>query len=795
MAKRTEPLVEIEALQDRLSRLSEASLRINESLDLDTVLQGALDSARSLTRARYGVITLANYETAGGLLFSGMTEQEAQGFRDLPDGLRFLEYLNSVTRPLRVPDLVDHFSAMGLPEFRPPVEVVSRMAFLSAPLLHKGEHVGNIYVGEREEGGEFTREDEETLVMFASQAALALANARTHRDERQARADLETLVNTSPVGVVVFDARTGAPVSFNREALRLVDGLREPDQSLDQLLEILTFRRDDGREISLKEFSMVELLSIGETVRAEEMVFYVPDGRSVTILVNATPILSEEGEVESFVITLQDMTPMEELERLRADFLAMVSHELRGPLTSIKGSVATLLSATSELDPAEMTQFFRIIDQQVDQMRYLIGDLLDVARIETGTLSVQPGPADVVDMVDEARNRFLTDAGRDNVLIDLEPDLPSVMADRRRIVQVLGNLLTNAAMYSPPASPIRVTAARQGLHVAIAVADEGRGVSADRLSRLFSKRSSRSEGEGAQGTAGSGLGLAICKGIVEAHGGRIWAESAGPGMGSSFTFTVPSVDKERARPSSSVPRVLSSWREDNEKQVRVLAVDDDPQALRHIRDTLTKEGYVPIVTGDPEEVPRLIEREQPHLVLLDMMLPGYDGIELLKDIMEMSDVPVIFLSVYGREEVVARAFDTGAVDYVVKPFAPTELAARMRAALRRSAGDEPLTPFALKDLEINFSERRVTIGGRPVQLTAIEYRLLNELAANAGRVLTYEYLLRRVWGIANSGDIRPMRTVISSLRHKIGDDADNPAYIFTEPRVGYSMARDQRQGD
>ena len=475
MAKRTEPLVEIEALQDRLSRLSEASLRINESLDLDTVLQGALDSARSLTRARYGVITLANYETVGGVLFSGMTEQEAQGFRDLPDGLRFLEYLNTITRPLRVPDLVDHFTAMGLTGFRPPIEVASRMAFLVAPLRHKGERVGNIYVGEKEEGGEFTREDEETLVTFASQAALVLTNARTHREERQARADLETLVNTSPVGVVVFDGRTGAPVSFNREALRLVDGLREPDQSIEQLLEVLTFRRDDGREISLKEFSMVELLSIGETVRAEEMVFHVPDGRSVTILVNATPILSEEREVESFVITLQDMTPMEELERLRADFLAMVSHELRGPLTSIKGSVATLLSAASELDPAEMTQFFRIIDQQVDQMRYLIGDLLDVARIETGTLSVQPGPADVVDMVDESRNRFLTDAGRDNVLIDLEPDLPSVMADRRRIVQVLGNLLTNAAMYSPPSSPIRVTAGRQGLHVAISVADEGRG--------------------------------------------------------------------------------------------------------------------------------------------------------------------------------------------------------------------------------------------------------------------------------------------------------------------------------
>ncbi|MDE2900397.1 MAG: response regulator, partial [Chloroflexota bacterium] len=756
-----------------------------------------LDSARSLTRARYGVITLSNY--GGGLenvLFSGMDEGEVQGFRDMPDGHRFFDYLNGVSGTLRVPDLAGHLRGAGLPEFRPPVAVDARMAFLAAPLLHRGERVGNIYVAEKERGGEFTREDEETLVMFASQGALVLENARRHWDERQARADLETLVNTSPVGVVVFDARTGAPVSFNREALRIVDVLREPDQTHDQLLEVITFRRGDGREISLKEFSMAELLRRPETVRAEEIVLRAPAGPSVTVLLNATPILSEEGEVGSFVVTLQDMTPMEELERLRADFLAMVSHELRAPLTSIKGSVTTLLSAASELDPAEMTQFFRIIDGQVDHIRYLIGDLLDVARIETGTLSVIPGPSDVADMVDEARSRFLVADRRDTVAIDLDPNLPPVMADRRRVVQVLGNLLTNAAMYSPPLSPIRVTAVRQGLDVAIAVADEGRGVSADQLPRLFSRPTRRNQGEQGNGAAGAGLGLAISKGIVESHGGRIWAESAGPGMGARITFTLPSAEEGRKRPAIGHAATRHTPpRGEDPGQVRVLAVDDDPQALRHIRDTLTKEGYAPIVTGDPEDVLRLIERENPQLVLLDMMLPGYDGLALLEDIGETSDVPVIFLSVYGREELVAKAFDAGAVDYVIKPFSPTELAARMRAALRMRAWDEPTMPFVHGDLVVNYVERRVTRGGRPVQLTAIEYRLLRELAMNAGRVLTYENLLRRVWGVTHSGDIRPMRTVISNLRHKLGDDAKEPALILTEPRVGYRMLSGRRGAD
>ena len=147
------------------------------------------------------------------------------------------------------------------------------------------------------------------------------------------------------------------------------------------------------------------------------------------------------------------------------------------------------------------------------------------------------------------------------------------------------------------------------------------------------------------------------------------------------------------------------------------------------------------------------------------------------------------LSAYGRDELIARAFDTGAVDYVVKPFSPTELAARIRAALRKREVSEPAEPYVLGDLTIDYAERGVTLAGRPVELMAIEYRMLAELSANAGRVLTYEHLLQRVWDERSSGDVRPMRTIVSKLRRKLGDDADNPTYIFTEPRVGYRMPK------
>ena len=326
---------ENEALRDRLSRLSKASLRINESLDPDTVLQEVMDNARTLTGARFGSITTLDDE--GGLLdfiTSGLSPEEREEMLALTEGPRLFEYFSSVQGPLRLRDAADHTKALGFPEGHPPVR-----SLMGTPMRHQGERVGNLYVAEKEGGGEFTSEDEETLVMFASQAALVIVNARRHRDERRARADLETLINTSPVGVVVFDARTGVPVSINRETRRILGELHEPGRPVEELLGIVTVRRADGRDISLEELSVAQALSAGETVRVEEIVIETPDGRSVTVLMNATPIRSEEGEVVSFVVTLQDMTALEELERLRAEFLGMVSHELRTPLTSVKGSV------------------------------------------------------------------------------------------------------------------------------------------------------------------------------------------------------------------------------------------------------------------------------------------------------------------------------------------------------------------------------------------------------------------------------------------------------------------------
>ena len=773
---------ENEALRERISTLSAAMLRISASLDLDTALHEIIESARALTGAHYGAIT--TIDEAGrprDFVTSGFSDTEHQRLTEWPDGPQLFEHMRDLSGALRIADMSAFVRSLGFSS-----ELVPAGAFQGTPMRFRDIHVGNFYLLEKEGGEEFTREDEEVLLLFASQAATTVANARTYHDEQRARADLEAVFETSPVGVVVFDAATGRMVSLNREGKRIVGRLRQPGRSLEELLGLVTCRRGDGREIALDQLPLAQALGSAETVRAEEIVLSVPDGRSVTALVNATPIHSRDGALESMVVTMQDMAPLQEIERMRSEFLGMVSHELRAPLTSIKGSTATVLGASPALDSAEMREFFRIIDEQADHMRGLIADLLDAGRIDTGTLSVTPEPSEVAGLVDQARSTFLSGGGTHSILIDLAADLPRVMADRRRIVQVLNNLFANASRHSPESSPIRVTAVRDGVHVAVSVCDEGRGVAPERLPSLFQKYTGPGDGDGGRGDGGrglggAGLGLAICKGLVEAHGGRIRAASAGEGQGTQITFTVPVTEEAGA---GVVPTRTHSPRDG--AAAPILVVDDDPNTLRYVRDALAAAGYIPLVTGDHQELSRIIQTEKPRLVLLDLMLPGTDGFELMERVPELAGLPVIFISGYGRDETVARALGSGADDYIVKPFSPMELTARVGAALRRRAGVEP---FALGELKIDYERRLVTVAERALELTATEYELLRVLSVNVGRVCTYATLRHQVWSGRDSEGSDPVRTFVKRLRRKLGDDASKPTYIFSERGVGYRMGR------
>ena len=764
---------------ERLSVLCAASLRISASLDIDTVLREVVESARTLTGAHWGVIaTMDESGTPQEWFSSGLTEVEHRRLAERTDGDRLFERLRDLSGPRLIADIRAHVMSLGFS-----VEHVPSRCCLCVPLRHRGVHLGNFYLVGTEDRSSFSTEDEEVAVLFASHAAAAVANARAYRAERHARTHLEALVETSPVGVAVFDARTGRTLWFNREFTRIVESMRTPGVSGEAQLQDITCRRADGREIALSQFPLTAVLNLGETVRAEEMVLSTPDGRSARMIVNGTPIRAPDGEIESVVVTMQSLAAVTELERKRAEFLSRVSHELRTPLTAIKGSSTAVLDAARAVDPVESREFFRIVDEQADLMIGLIADLLDAGRIDAGTLSVSPESVEVYDLVEHARNTFLSGGGRHAVHVDLPPELPPVKADRGRIVQVLNNLLANAASNAPVSSPIRIAARADGVHVAVSVEDSGKGIPPRRMKDLFRKDSGLL-GDRASGSGGAGLGLVICKGLVEAHGGRIWAESEGAGRGARLTFTLPALETTiEGRDASARDRSAASRTERG--PVRILVIDDDPLTLRSVREALTSAKYVVSTTADPRQVPRIIARDQPALVLLDLILPDVDGIELLERITELRNLPVIFISGYNRDETIARALEAGATDYITKPFSPTELAARVAAALRKQP--EP-DPFTMGELAIDYERRRVTVAGRALQLTATEYRLLRVLSLDAGKVVTYESLLHRVWGGRVYADSNKLvRAFVRSLRRKLGDDSGNPTYIVNSRGVGYVM--------
>ena len=218
----------------------------------------------------------------------------------------------------------------------------------------------------------------------------------------------------------------------------------------------------------------------------------------------------------------------------------------------------------------------------------------------------------------------------------------------------------------------------------------------------------------------------------------------------------------------------------------VLVVDDEPQIRRALRTSLEAHGYEVATVGTGEEGVLAAAEQAPDLMLLDLGLPDIDGTEVIRRVRAFSDVPVIVLSVRESQTDKVAALDAGADDYVTKPFGMQELLARSRATMRRTQSDEPAAPILRFDtVQVDLPKRLVTLDGDQVRLTPTEYGLLEALVTNPGKLLTHQWLLRKVWGQGYGTETTYLRTYIRSLRKKLGDDAQAPRLIVTEPGVGY----------
>ncbi len=227
------------------------------------------------------------------------------------------------------------------------------------------------------------------------------------------------------------------------------------------------------------------------------------------------------------------------------------------------------------------------------------------------------------------------------------------------------------------------------------------------------------------------------------------------------------------------------------RKTLVLVVDDDVRMLRMMKRILELEGFQVLIANNGDSALKTFDKETPDLVLLDIMMPDMDGYAVCQRIREFSQVPIIMVTARGDDREKVEGLDIGADDYVTKPFSASELAARVRAVLRRitNHAKPQETVFRYKDLVIDFASRRVTVDNEELKLTSTEYKLLSYISLNAGRVVTPDQLLNKVWGEEYLGAPHLLQVNIARLRKKLGDDAKKPTYILTRPGIGYIMSK------
>jgi len=218
---------------------------------------------------------------------------------------------------------------------------------------------------------------------------------------------------------------------------------------------------------------------------------------------------------------------------------------------------------------------------------------------------------------------------------------------------------------------------------------------------------------------------------------------------------------------------------------RVLVVDDEPQITRVLRTVLSSQGYQVRTAAEGESALSNFTEWRPELVITDLYMPHMDGVELCRRIRAVSNVPIIVLSVRGEERSKVEALDSGADDYVTKPFGIDELLARVRAALRRSGGEADVAAFEVGDFRVDLATRRVHAGGQEVRLTPKEFDLFVYMARHPNRVITHRTLLEAVWGEGSQEQPEYLRVFMGQLRKKLEPDPSNPKYLVTEPWVGY----------
>ena len=361
---------------------------------------------------------------------------------------------------------------------------------------------------------------------------------------RRIRAESRAILDAMGEGVTIADA-TGRIVVVNQVGQSIL-GFRPPHETPRYVSSYkqLALRSVDGELLPESEWPINRALR-GESFYNYEVQLTRPDGAERRATFSGGAVTGSDGRVVLGVTVYHDVTDLRELERSRAELIGLVSHDLRAPLAIIQGRAEILLRHGG--DPA-VTRNVRAILKSTRRMDAIIQDLIELPRLASGQMPLKRRAIKLDAFARELVERLLPPGEEERIVVEISPDLPPVSADRYRLERVMTNLLTNALKYSEPGTPVTITARVEGDQVAVSVSDEGQGIAADDLARLFDRYYRAKTGLHIEGI---GLGLYITKQIVEAHGGRVWIESV-PGEGSAFSFSLPKAT-EADRPTTALP--------------------------------------------------------------------------------------------------------------------------------------------------------------------------------------------------------------------------------------------------
>lgn len=516
----------------------EAALAVASNLDLGSLLQRIADLAREVVPSKYSALGVADADGRIIEFFtSGITLEERALLGPIPEGHGLLGELVKYGVPLIVPDIAAHPHSYGFPENHPPMKTL-----LGVPILHGARVLGNLYLTEKFGDALYDRQDLEILEMLAVHAASAIDRAQlyrqvedAHRTAIEQRDQLRVMIDQLPSAVLIQLPPDGRVEIANVSAARLLVGEDGPLGEMPRYGEDFRLLEENGKE--LRGDSRLDLRALkGESSRNRQLLLERANGSRVWVLCQSAPLRDAEGAVTRVVTVFQDVTQLREAEQLKDDFLSLVSHEFRTPLTSIHGGARLLASEGDRLDSAVRQELLEDVVTESDRLDRMLANMLSLAAIMAGRLqpSTEPlllGPF-VRKMVRETEAR----SPGYQFEIDVPVALPPAESDPELLSQVLRNLYENAVKYTPGGGRIVTRATSNGGTLTLKVIDSGGGIAPEHVSTVFE----RFRRPGADpGVRGMGLGLYLSRLLVEVQGGKIWAESDGIGAGASFSIEIP----------------------------------------------------------------------------------------------------------------------------------------------------------------------------------------------------------------------------------------------------------------